>query len=54
MQKINDCFLKVKKDCFRFISSQGTKKDKAVAYAQQGDQQDDVNSSVQSTAAWDS
>jgi len=28
MQKINDCFLKVKKDCFRFISSQETKKDK--------------------------
>ena len=28
MQKINDCFNKVKKDCFRFILSQETKKDK--------------------------
>ena len=28
MQQINDCFSKVKKDCFKFISSQETKKDK--------------------------
>ena len=28
MQKVNDCFARVKKDCFRFISSQETKKDK--------------------------
>jgi len=28
MQEINDCFSKVKKDCFKFISSQETKKDK--------------------------
>jgi len=28
MQKVNDCFAKVKKDCFKFISSQETKKDK--------------------------
>ena len=28
MQEINDCFIKVKKDCFKFISSQETKKDK--------------------------
>ena len=28
MQKVNDCFSKVKKDCFKFISSQETKKDK--------------------------
>ena len=28
MQEINDCFNKVKKDCFKFISSQETKKDK--------------------------
>ena len=28
MQKINDCFNKIKKDCFRFILSQETKKDK--------------------------
>ena len=28
MQQINDCFTKVKKDCFKFISSQETKKDK--------------------------
>ena len=28
MQKINDCFSKIKKDCFKFISSQETKKDK--------------------------
>ena len=28
MQEINDCFQKVKKDCFKFISSQETKKDK--------------------------
>jgi len=28
MQEINDCFKKVKKDCFKFISSQETKKDK--------------------------
>jgi len=28
MQQINDCFSKVKKDCFNFISSQETKKDK--------------------------
>jgi D-glycerate 3-kinase len=28
MQKVNDCFSKVKKDCLKFISSQETKKDK--------------------------
>ena len=28
MQAVNDCFQKVKKDCFKFISSQETKKDK--------------------------
>ena len=28
MQRINDCFIKVKKDCFKFISSQETKRDK--------------------------
>ncbi len=28
MQLINQCFYKVKKDCFKFISSQETKKDK--------------------------
>ena len=28
MKNIKDCFLKVKKDCFRFIKSQETKKDK--------------------------
>ena len=28
MQQINNCFLKVKKDYFKFISSQETKKDK--------------------------
>ena len=28
MQQANDCFSKVKKDCFKFISSQETKKDK--------------------------
>ena len=28
MQEINNCFSKVKKDCFKFISSQETKKDK--------------------------
>jgi len=28
MQQFNDCFNKVKKDCFKFISSQETKKDK--------------------------
>ena len=28
MQEIGDCFKKVKKDCFKFISSQETKKDK--------------------------
>ena len=28
MQEVNKCFNKVKKDCFRFISSQETKKDK--------------------------
>ena len=28
MQAVNDCFKKVKKDCFKFISSQETKKDK--------------------------
>ena len=28
MQEVNDCFIKVKKDCFKFISSQETKKDK--------------------------
>ena len=28
MHQVNDCFIKVKKDCFKFISSQETKKDK--------------------------
>ena len=28
MQEVNNCFNKVKKDCFKFISSQETKKDK--------------------------
>jgi len=28
MQEVNDCFSKVKKDCFKFISSQETKRDK--------------------------
>ena len=28
MQQINECFIKVKKDCFKFISSQETKRDK--------------------------
>jgi D-glycerate 3-kinase len=28
MQEVNNCFAKVKKDCFKFISSQETKKDK--------------------------
>ena len=28
MQEVNSCFNKVKKDCFKFISSQETKKDK--------------------------
>ena len=28
MEHIKDCFLKVKKDCFRFIKSQETKKDR--------------------------
>jgi len=28
MQEVNDCFNKVKKDCFKFISSQETNKDK--------------------------
>ena len=28
MQEVNECFNKVKKDCFKFISSQETKKDK--------------------------
>ena len=28
MQEVNDCFNKVKKDCFKFISSQETKMDK--------------------------
>ena len=28
MQQVNDCFIKVKKNCFRFISSQETKRDK--------------------------
>ena len=28
MQQVNDCFSKVKKDCFKFISSQETKRDK--------------------------
>jgi D-glycerate 3-kinase len=28
MQQVNDCFTKVKKDCFKFISSQETKRDK--------------------------
>jgi D-glycerate 3-kinase len=28
MQEVKDCFSKVKKDCFKFVSSQETKKDK--------------------------
>ena len=28
MRLVNECFIKVKKDCFKFISSQETKKDK--------------------------
>ena len=28
MRSVNECFNKVKKDCFRFISSQETKRDK--------------------------
>jgi D-glycerate 3-kinase len=28
MQQVNECFVKVKKDCFKFITSQETKKDK--------------------------
>jgi len=28
MQQVNDCFIKVKKNCFKFISSQETKRDK--------------------------
>ena len=28
MQQVNDCYIKVKKDCLKFISSQETKKDK--------------------------
>ena len=28
MQQVNQCFVKVKKDCFKFITSQETKKDK--------------------------
>ncbi|MDA9604966.1 uridine kinase [Candidatus Pelagibacter sp.] len=28
MQQVNDCFIKVKKDCFKFISSQETKRDR--------------------------
>ena len=28
MQQVNDCFIKVKKDCLRYISSQETKRDK--------------------------
>ena len=28
MQLFNECFLKVKTDCFKFISSQETKKEK--------------------------
>ena len=28
MKKVNDCFIKVKKDCLKFISSQETKRDK--------------------------
>jgi D-glycerate 3-kinase len=28
MQQVNDCFVKIKKDCFKFISSQETKRDK--------------------------
>jgi D-glycerate 3-kinase len=28
MQQVNDCFIKVKKDCHKFISSQETKRDK--------------------------
>ena len=28
MQQVNDCFIKIKKDCLKFISSQETKRDK--------------------------
>ena len=28
MQSVNECFSRVKKDCFKFISSQETKTDK--------------------------
>ncbi|MBD1156802.1 uridine kinase [Pelagibacterales bacterium SAG-MED20] len=28
MQRVNDCFIKVKKDCLKFISSQETKRDR--------------------------
>ena len=28
MRQVNDCFIKVKKDCLKFISSQETKRDK--------------------------
>ena len=28
MQEVNDCFIKVKKDCLKFISSQETKRDR--------------------------
>ena len=28
MQQVNDCFIKVKKDCLKFISSQETERDK--------------------------
>ena len=28
MQQVNECFLKIKKDCFKFILSQETNKDK--------------------------
>ena len=28
MQSVNECFSRVKKDCFKFISSQETKNDK--------------------------
>ena len=28
MQQFNECFAKIKKDCFKYISSQETKKDR--------------------------
>ena len=28
MQQVNDCFIRVKKDCLKFIASQETKRDR--------------------------